>query len=90
MELEYKKPEHFNEDNNRWEYKVISVWHDSNSTRCDYVSKLINEGNWEPYMSEAYSGQHPEASNSFKPVCMLILRRKVDYIEKESNFGPKD
>lgn len=90
MELEYKVPEHFEEDGFRWEYKVLSVFTDLNDARCKEVTKLINEGGWEPYMVEAYGGQHPKATQPFKPACMLILRRKVVYTEDCPNFGPSD
>lgn len=90
MEVEYKVPEHFSDDAFRWEYKVLTVFSDTNDARCKQVTKWINEEGWEPYMSESYGGQHPKASNMYKPGCMLILRRKVDYKEDPPNFGPSD
>lgn len=90
MELEYRVPEHMEGDPFRWEYKVLTVFTDNNDLRCVEVSKLINEGGWEPYMTEQYGDQHPKAITPYKPSCMLVLRRKVDYVEESSNFGPSD
>ena len=90
MEVEYKLPDHFKEENFRWEYKVISVFTDTNDARCKEVTKLINEGGWEPVMCQSYGGQHPKSATVYKPACMLVLRRKVDYTEDQPNFGPSD
>lgn len=90
MEVEYKMPEHMEGDPFHWEYKVISVFTDNADARCVDVTKIINEGGWEPYMTEKYGDQHPKAVIPYKPACMLILRRKIDYNEQLSNFGPND
>jgi len=90
MEVEYRVPEHMEGDPFRWEYKVLSVFTAGHDSRCVEVTKMINEGGWEPYMTEKYCDQHQKATTPYKPACMLILRRKVDYTEESSNFGPSD
>lgn len=88
-ELEYQVPEHMNNES-RWEYKLVSVWIENDDSRCKFITKMMNEGGWEPHMIQSY-GDHPSKSQTtYKPSVLLILRRKVDYEEDSPNFGPSD